>query len=531
MLNKEGDNNKMYKKFCAIFLGICLSMMAVGCGNASNGNSSSSSDKSKLTVAINGDMGTLDPGGTMDNMAVKITYPAYERLVKFDGGSTNIKPSLASKWEKSGDGLTWTFHLDKGHKFVDGTEVTSEAVRFSFQRILDIKKGPYDTYKIIKSINTPDKYTVQFVLSGEFPQFLSTLATNYGSIINPKVMSHEKDGDKAQNYLANHTDGSGPYQLVEWKKGAYLKLTLNPNYSKKPSLKEVYFKLVSDPSAARLELEKGDSDIAEGIDLDQIEKLKSNSNISIVKKPSLLVDYVYINCTKANPALKNPKVRQAINYGIDYNSIIDKVMHGYATPLASPVPKGLWGYNESAFKYTRNVAKAKALLKEAGVNNLQLTLLYSDRFPNWEQEALVVQGNLKDIGVKVNLSKVAYATMRDMLDSGKFDLAMGVWSPDYADPYMFMNYWFDSNNQGLAGNRAFYVNPQVDSLVRKAGSITDQAQREDLYKQAQKIVIEDAPYIYLYQKDFMLPINKDIKGFVYNPMLEGVYNLDEMSKQ
>jgi peptide/nickel transport system substrate-binding protein len=82
--------------------------------------------------------------------------------------------------------------------------------------------------------------------------------------------------------------------------------------------------LVSDPSAARLELEKGDSDIAEGIDLDQIEKLKSNSNISIVKKPSLLVDYVYINCTKANPALKNPKVRQAINYGIDYNSIIDK---------------------------------------------------------------------------------------------------------------------------------------------------------------------------------------------------------------
>jgi peptide/nickel transport system substrate-binding protein len=104
-------------------------------------------------------------------------------------------------------------------------------------------------------------------------------------------------------------------------------------------------------------------------------------------------------------------------------------MHGYATPLASPVPKGLWGYNESAFKYTRNVAKAKALLKEAGVNNLQLTLLYSDRFPNWEQEALVVQGNLKDIGVKVNLSKVAYATMRDMLDSGKFDLAIGSMEP------------------------------------------------------------------------------------------------------
>ncbi|EDK33353.1 ABC transporter substrate-binding protein [Clostridium kluyveri] len=527
-------NIKNYKKrLCAILMGICLSVFSVGCGNtgsSSNANGSTSSDKSKLTIAINGDMGTLDPGVTMDNMAWKITYPAYERLVQFNGESTDIKPALATEWETSSDGLTWTFHLDKGHKFTDGTEVTSNAVKFSFERILALNKGPADTFKVIKTINTPDEYTVQFVLSNAFPQFLATLATNYGSIVNPKVMSHEQNGDKAQNYLASHTDGSGAYELTEWKKGAYIHLGLNPNYSKKPVLKDVYFKLVADASSARLELEKGDVDIAEGIDIDQIDKLKSNENISIVKKSSLLVEYVYLNCTKGNAALQNPKVRQAISYAVDYDSIISKVMNGYASSIASPVPKGLWGYNASAFKYTKNTDKAKSLLKEAGVSNLQLTLLYSDRFPNWEQEALILQSNLKDIGITLNLNKVAYATMRDMLDSGKFDLSLGVWSPDYADPFMFMNYWFDSNNQGLAGNRAFYVNSTVDTLVREAASITDKSQRENLYNQAQKIVIEEAPYVYLYQKDFVIPMNKNVKGFVYNPMLEGIYNLENMSK-
>lgn len=528
----------MYKKLLGIFMGVFLTVSAVGCGQtnsadksaSNNTNSSGSTNSSNLTVAINGDMGTLDPGVSMDNMSWKITYPTYERLVEFNGESTEIKPGLANKWDVSDDGLTWTFHLEKGHKFTDGTEVTAEAVKFSFDRTIALGKGPADTYKVIKSISVVDPYSVKFVLNNAFSPFLSTLATNYGSIVNPKVMSNEKDGDKAQNYLANHTEGSGAYKLEEWKKGEYIKLSLNPNYTKKPQLKEVYFKLVADPSAARLQLEKGDVDIAEGIAIDQIEELKSKSNISIIKKPSLFVDYVYINSTKGNAALQNKNVRQAINYAVDYKAIIDQVMHGYSTGMVGPIPKGLWGHNDSVFQYKKDVEKAKGLLKDAGASSLQLNLLYSDKFPNWEQEALVIQANLAEVGIKVNLNKVAYATMREMLDSGKFDLALGVWSPDYADPSMFMNYWFDSKNQGLSGNRAFYVNNNVDDIVRKATSINDKTERENLYKKAQDIVIDDAPYVYLYQKDFVLPISKNVKGFAYNPMLEGIYNLSEMSK-
>ncbi|MEW9123313.1 MAG: ABC transporter substrate-binding protein [Thermotaleaceae bacterium] len=529
----------MLKKVLSLLLVLGLLLGVTGCGSKPVqqepaappvAEPAAQKDPSTITVAIRADMGTLDPGVSMENLAWKITYPTYERLVDFDGGSTEVKPGLAKDWTVSEDGLTWTFFLEEGHLFTDGTEVTAEAVKFSFDRVLALGQGPSDTYNVIGEVVVVDPYTVAFKLSNPFPPFLSTLATNYGAIINPKVMEKEENGDMAQNYLSNHTAGSGVYQLAEWNKGQYLKLTLNPNTKVKPAFETVFFKLVPDPSGARLQLEKGDVDIAEAIPVDQIEQLKNKDNIVVIQKPSLAVNYVYINSSKGNKALANPKVRQALNYAVDYKVIVEQVMQGYATQMRGPVPEGLWGHDPSALQYEYNLEKAKALLKEAGVDKLDLTLLYSDRLPNWEQEALIIQANLADLGINLNLNKVANATMREMLDTGEFDLAMGSWSPDYGDPFMFMNYWFDSNNHGLAGNRAFYTNAKVDQLIRKAATISDQDERKGLYKEAQTIAIEEAPYIYLYQKDYVLPISKGLKGFVHNPMLEGIYNLAEMSK-
>lgn len=483
-----------------------------------------------LFVAINADQGTLDPAVTFDNGAWKITYPAYQRLVEYDGASTEVKPGLAKEWKVSPDGLTWTFTLAEGNKFADGTPVTAEAVKFTFDRTLKIKKGPADVYSVIKEVKVDSPTSVTFILSQNFPPFLSTLAANYGGIVNPKVMEKEQGGDLGQNYLANNTMGSGPYQLSEWKKGEYIKLAVNPNSSVKPALQNIFFKIVPDATAQRLQLEQGEIDIAEGIPNEQLKSVKELPNVEILQKPSLFVDYVYVNSSKGNEALKNPKVRQALSYAIDYDALTSSVQEGYATQMRGPIPNGLWGYDENSFQYKRDVEKAKALLAEAGVSNLSIDLLYSDNKSWWETEALTLQAFFSDIGVKLNLKKVAYATSREMIDKGDFDLALGVWSPDFGDPYMFMNYWFDSVNFGLAGNRAFYKNDKVDELVRKAASINDKAEREKLYQEAQKIVIDEVPYLYLYQKDFLLPISKNVKGFVYNPMLEGIYNLADMSK-
>ncbi|AJY77973.1 peptide ABC transporter substrate-binding protein [Paenibacillus beijingensis] len=497
---------------------------------ASSPSGTNTSGKDTLIVAMTADEGTLDPAVTVDNAAWKITYPTYERLVDYDGESTEVKPGLAKEWTVSPDGLTWTFTLNEGHQFTDGTPVDANAVKFTFDRTLKIAKGPVDVFGVIQEIKVLDSNTVVFTLKNSFPPFLSTLAANYGGIVNPKVMDHEENGDLGQNYMANHTMGSGPYQLTEWKKGEYLKLETNPNYSAKPAIKTVYFKIVADSSAQRLQLEKGEIDIAEGIPVEQLSAVKAFENVQIVQKPSLFVDYVYINSSKGNPALQNPKIRQAISYAIDYGSLTKTVQQGYATQMRGPIAKGIWGHDDQAKQYQLDAAKSKSLLSEAGAGNLNLSLLYSDRWPWWETEALAIQAFLSDVGIKVELKKVAYATQREMIDKGNFDLALGVWSPDFADPFMYMNYWFDSNNFGLSGNRAFYKNDKVDELVRKAAMSNDRAEREQLYKEAQTIVIDEAPYLYLYQRDFLLPMNKNVKGYIDNPMLNGIYNLQEMSK-
>lgn len=514
------------------------SLILAGCGSnpASAGNTNQSgsgaqAEKSTLTVAMPTDEGTLDPGVSMDNAAWKITYPCYERLVKYQGADTTVAPDLASKWDISSDGKTWTFTLKTGDKFPDGTPVDATAVKFSFDRMLKINKGPAGDFDEIKGVKVIDATHVEFDLKTSFPPFLSSLAANYASIVDPKVMDHEQSGDMGQAFLANHTLGSGPYQLADWKQGQYLELTNNSSYSgTQPTLKTVYFKIIGDASAERLQLEKGAIDIAEGISSDQLKTLSSTSGMTVINKPSMLADYVYINSTKGNAALKNKLVRQAISYAIDYQGIIQSSQSGYASQMRGPVPQGLWGHDDSVTQYTQDLGKAKQLMTSANAGSLTLTLLYSDHMPWWSTEALAIQNNLQQIGITVKLEKVEYATMRQMLDKGQFDLSLGVWSPDYADPSMFMNFWFDSKNFGLAGNRAFYSNPQVDDLIRQAMATTVQQQRTQLYSQAQKIVVDDAPYVYLYQKNYLLPMRSDVQGFIYNPMLEQIYNLADMSK-
>ena len=509
-----------------------LLMGTSACTASNPAGANKSAAGSTLTVAIPSDVETLDPAVTIDNASWKITYPAYERLVGYKGASTDIQPELAKSWSSSNGGKVWTFHLASGHRFSDGSLVNAEAVKFSFERLLKINQGPAGSFTEVSKIEAPDPTTVKFTLDSPFAAFPATLATNYASVVNPKVMDHESNGDEGQAYLADHTMGSGPYELLSHVKSQSLTLGLNPHYAgPKPTIPTAVFQIVSDPSAQRLQLERGDVDIAEGITTDQIKPLESAQGVTVVEKPSLLVDYMYLNVGKGSPALKSTAVRQAISYAIDYKGLIDATQQGQATQMRGPIPQGMWGHDASVRQYSYDPAKAKQLLASSHAGHIApLTLLYSDHQSWWPTEALAIQANLQAIGIPVKLSQVEYATERDLLDKGQFDLALGVWSPDYADPYMFMNFWFDSKNGGLAGNRAFYKNPQVDSLIRKAAVTTDKATRERLYQQAQNIVVNDPPYVYLYQTNFVLPMRSDITGFEFNPMLQGVYNLAQMKK-
>lgn len=285
---------------------------------------------------------------------------------------------------------------------------------------------------------------------------------------------------------------------------------------------------MGESSARRLQLTRGDLDIAEALPVDQLMAMKNEKNLVVQEYPSLRVTYLYLNNARA--PLNQVDLRRAISWAVGYQGIVQGILSGNARQMRGPIPQGMWASDSSAPQYSLDPQKAMTLLEKVQTKPETLRFVYSVNDPNWEPIALSLQASLAAAGITVELEKLVNTTLRERVDKGNYDIAIGNWSPDFADPYMFMNYWFDSDKQGLAGNRAFYSNAQVDELLRKAVLVSSQKQRSEIYQAVQKIVIDDAVYVYLFQKNYQVAISKDVKGFVFNPMLEQVFNIAEMSK-
>jgi peptide/nickel transport system substrate-binding protein len=440
--------------------------------------------------------------------------------VKFkveDGkGTSDVEGDVATSWTASADAKVWTFKIGGGHVFSDGTPVDAAAVKASFDRVIAAQKGPADLFDEVDHITAPDPHTVVFTLKDAFAPFLATLVDDGASIVNPAaVRQHATNGDLAQGWLADHSAGSGPYQVASWEKGAQIILTPNPHWPGKLAFKRVEIRIIKEASARRLQLEKGDLDIIEDVPIDQLQALGKTKGVTVVDVPSFFVTYLYLNNT--HPPLDNVKVRQAISWAVDYQGIIDGILLGQGTQMRGDVPVGLWGHD-------------KALLSQAGFKGAKLGYLYAKTDPNWESIGLVLQQDLAAIGITVDMDENAYPTMRQRLNKGDFDIAVGNWTPDYADPSMFMNFWFDSGLKGLPGDRAFYSNPKVDQLIRAAKVAPTQADRLKLYDEAQKITVADAPYVLLFQRNYQFAMRDDVKGYVYNPMQLQIFNFSGMSK-
>ena len=486
-----------------------------------------------LVIGKDSDPQNLDPAITIDNNDWTITYPCYQRLVRYKVekgiGTTNVEGDLAASWTVSKDNLNWEFKLRPGQKFDDGSAVTAEAVKFSFERLMKLAQGPSEPFPSDLKVTAVAPLTVRFSMVKPCPYFLFTLANNGTGIVNPAVTRLPEAGDEAKLYLAAHTAGSGPFRLASWQKSQSLVLEPNPYFAgTRPALHKVVVKIIGEASTRRLQLENGDLDLVEALPVDQLAEVAKKPDLRVAEAPSLRVTYLYLN-NKTGP-LSNPLVRQAISYAVDYSGIIKNVLKGEAKQMRGAIPEGMWGYDPSVMQYATDMKKAKALLDQAKVSNLKLSFLYSARDPNWETIALSTQANLASLGVTVKLENLANATMRDRIGKADYDISIGTWSPDFADPYMFMNYWFDSEKQGLPGNRSFYSNPAVDKAIREAASITDQKKRTALYRQAQKTAVNEAAYVLLYQATSQVSMRKAVKGYVFNPMLELIYNVDGMSK-
>lgn len=476
-----------------------------------------------LTMGVTAEAETLDPHISIDNNTWRAIYYCYDRLVEYKGGTTELRPGLATSWDISDDGLTYTFHLRKGINFIDGVPFNAEAVKFNFDRLFGIGKAPSGTFEFLKTFEVVGDYVVRFTLNAPFSPALSAFATDQGCIVSPGVMEHEVQGDWAQDWLAGHSAGTGPFYAAEWTRGLRLVLERNDNYWQEPAkLSKVILKYIPEPEDLRLLLEKGEIDIAEKLTVDQIEALKGVKGIRVFEAPSFSCHYVYLNCQ--NPYLKDVRVRQAISYAIDYQGIVEYLWKNTAVQMEGPVPIG-FAEHIPVYKYSQDLDRARSLLEEAGYGDgFTVRLMHSPTVPEWRPMALVIQENLAEIGITVEIESYAWATLRAKLDKGDFDMSHGYWTPDYADADMFTWFWFFSKNWGLPGNRAWYKNPVMDDLVTQERVEVNLQKRMELFRGIQWLGVSDAPYLYLLQANYQLPMRDWVKDYVYNPMLLNMPN-------
>jgi peptide/nickel transport system substrate-binding protein len=543
----------LYKLLSVLCIVMALSLVLTACATSDTGGGeeaggevsaeggASEGEVTTITIADALQPSSLDIATEYEAAAMATNRVVYERLVQYDKDSTKIVPELATSWEVSDDGMEWTFHLREGVKFHDGTPFNSEAVKYSFDRVLEINQGPAWMLSSIDKIETPDEYTVKFYLSEPFSAFLPVLANIWGTgIVSPTaVQENEVDGDMGQEYMQNHMIGTGPYKFVEWSHGEYIKLERNEDYwggwdsnAEGKVIDEVIIKFITEPATQRLMLEQGDVDIAMNIAVDDIADVANGEGITLISKPSLMATYIRFNVTK--PPLDNLKVRQAIRLALDYDGVINQIMNGYAVQMQGPASIGLLGHNDDLPVYKQDLAKAKELLKESGVETpFTLEYVYETGQEDRRMVGELLQANLAELGINLEIHTLPWESLWGRVSSEDQsetpDLTANGWWPDYADVQNFLYPMYHSSQWPPNSlNIGFYGNPEVDALLDQALAESDDEARYELYREAQALIDSDAPDMDLYQKSMNIMLRDWVKGYVYNPIYTEAFNLYDM---
>jgi peptide/nickel transport system substrate-binding protein len=475
------------------------------------GRSSLAADKDTLVVASGADAVTLDPGVSFDGQSPLIWRGVYESLLQYKEDTLEIVPLLAESYEISDDKLIYTFKIRKGVKFSDGTPLDAAAVKFNIERQIKVAQGVAFALAPIKSIETPDDFTVVLQLNAPSDGFLSAFAALYTvKMISPKaIKDHEKDNDGAQAWLRDHVVGTGPYVLKSYTQSQQAVLERNPDYWRGwdgDHFKRVIIKYVHEASTERLLLEQGDIDVALFLPDDVVESLDGKPGITVTNAPSFNLYYLVLP-NKSGPTA-NVKVRQAIAYGFNYDAFIKDILRGKAKQAHGPIPSTFVGYASDTPAYSYDPAKAIKYTYETG---------YFWKRPLGE----LFQSNMKDLGITVEIQELSPSAWAGLLSNpDTADHAFGlVWWPTLATPYDYMWSIFDTQAQGSAGyNWGYYSNPNLDKLL-DAGSVEpDEKKRFELYAQVQKLLVEDSPALFIYEKNYRLPMSDKLKGFFFNGM-------------
>jgi peptide/nickel transport system substrate-binding protein len=468
-----------------------------------------------LKMARNAEPGIFVPWLIDDNTALFTLGNVYDGLLRVTKDGASVEPALATSWDTSADGLTWTFHLRPGVKFSDGTPLTSNDVKVS----LDLARGGKrtvwsDNYKAIKEIQTPDPATVTILLTAPHAPLLSELAM-FPAWIMQADMATATDQPGYDDTMAWASKGTGGYYTESWKKGDMVILKRNPNYWKNtPAVDEVDIEYVPDDNTRVLKLQGGEDDIVDFVPFSQIDALNQQSGVKAMDFPIQQTTFIILNVTKA--PLQDLNVRQALNYATDKDAIVKSVFFGQAQTMNAPIPLGTYVDAESP-GYPYDLAKAKALMAASSVpNGFNLPMIVANNNQDRINTAIILKDEWAKIGVTVDVQQLDSAAARAAYHGeGNFMSTPSAWTNDMNDPTEIVNY----EMRGGPGSGSFaywtrYNSPELSDRITAADLEQDPSKRQSDYVAIQRSYLNDAPLVFIANLGATAAWRSNVNGFV-----------------
>ncbi|MCB0507098.1 MAG: ABC transporter substrate-binding protein [Bacteroidetes bacterium] len=492
---------------------------------------------------ISAGLTSLDPAFSKDQATMWCDNQIYNGLVQIDE-QLRVQPCIAKRWEISKDGLDYIFHLRDDVYFHDdekflngkGRKVVAQDFVYSFNRLIDTTVASTGAWlfndKVDKSnpFEAKDDSTFIIHLKAPFQPMLGMLTLQYCSVVPKEVADfYGKD-------FRSHPVGTGPFKLVRWEEGNVLVLTKNTNYferdangNKLPYLQGARISFIADRGAEFLQFKQGKLDFITGLDVsfkDQLLTIDGNlkpewkDKILFEKMPYLNTEYLGFSMAKQPfSALKNKKVRQAINYAIDKQKMLTYLRNGIGTAATSGmIPKGFPSFDTSAVRgYRFNIEKAKQLLIEAGYPNgkgIGTIRIYSN--PTYSDLITNIANELGNIGITCKIENVPASFLRQAMRKDEAAFFRASWIGDYPDGENYLALFYSKN--GAPPNYTFFKNAQYDNLYEQAMRTTNEKEKMSLYHAMEKIILEEAPVVPLFYDEVVRFVHKNVVNFNANAM-------------
>jgi len=478
--------------------------------------SPSTKDPHTLTFLIESSPNNLDVRQGTDSQSERIGELIYDPLVRKDS-HFNLQPWLATSWDRP-DALTWIFHLRAGIHFQDGHPLTAADVAWSIRSITNgaIITAKAGAFKSITAIETPDPLTVIVHTSTPQPSLLFNLSDGLFGVVEVGAARDE----------GLHPIGSGPFRFVSQVQDKEVLLDRNGDYwagAPSPTIEHVRFQVVPDTITAALEMKKGSADVESNVlTMDMVHALAGEPNLRVSTGPGARVDYLNFNVQ--DPALRDPRVRQAIALAIDRPALVAALWRGHARLANTLLPPGHWAAASDAdlAHFPHNTARAAQLLDASDLKpdargiRLRLTLKTStDETTRLEAQAM--QAELREVGIELSLRSTEFGTFYSDITKGAFQMYLLRWIGSNEDPDIFHYSYSTETFPPRGANRGHYANPRVDALLKAASTATDDDSRRNDYVQIQQILAIDLPTIPLWYPDNIVIHNARLTHLTLDP--------------